>query len=86
MVVDPAAKRRVDPESVARILALTRAEARVAAALAEGATMREIAEATNRAESTVRELIKRIHLKLGVSRRADLVRMVLSVAGADLTP
>ena len=86
VVVDPAAKRRVDPESVARILALTRAEARVAAALAEGATMREIAEATNRAESTVRELIKRIHFKLGVSRRADLVRMVLSVAGADLTP
>ena len=43
--------------------------------------MREIAEATHRAESTVRELLKRIHVKLDVSRRADLVRMVLALAG-----
>ena len=85
VVVDSAAKRSVDPESVASGLGLTPAEARVAAALAQGATMREIAEATHRAESTVRELVKRIHLKLGVSRRADLVRMVLSLAGADGT-
>ncbi|MCY4377013.1 MAG: helix-turn-helix transcriptional regulator [Spirochaetaceae bacterium] len=80
VVVDPTAKPGIDPESVAAGLGLTPAEGRVAAALAEGATMRDIASATDRAESTVRELAKRIHLKLNISRRADLVRMVLSLA------
>ena len=69
LIVDPTAKPRIDPERVAATLGLTRAESQVAAALAQG--------------TTVRELLKRIHVKLGVSRRADLVRMVLSaVAGA----
>ena len=86
VVVDPQANRSVDPEFLADVLGLTQAEARVAAALADGATMREIAQATQRAETTVRELVKRIHLKLGVSRRADLVRMVLSLAGTGLPP
>ena len=80
VVVDPAAKAGIDPESVAAGLGLTRAEGRVASALAQGATMRDIAITTHRAESTVRELVKRIHVKLNVSRRADLVRMVLSLS------
>ncbi len=83
VVVDPAAKAGIDPENVAAGLGLTPAEARVASALAEGATMRDIATATLRAESTVRELVKRIHLKLNISRRADLVRMVLSIAASQ---
>ena len=83
VVVDPAAKAGIDPESIAAGLGLTRAEGRVASALAEGATMRDIATATHRAESTVRELVKRIHLKLNISRRADLVRMVLSIAACQ---
>ncbi|MDD9987932.1 MAG: helix-turn-helix transcriptional regulator [Spirochaetaceae bacterium] len=82
VVVDPAAKAGIDPESVAAGLGLTRAEGRVASALAQGATMRDIAT-THRAESTVRELVKRIHLKLNISRRADLVRMVLSLAASQ---
>lgn len=48
--------------------------------------MRSIAATTHRAESTVRELVTRIHLKLGVSRRAELVRMVLSLAGRERIP
>ena len=83
VVVDPAAKAGIDPESVAAGLGLTRAEGRVASALAQGATMRDIATATHRAESTVRELVKRIHLKLNISRRADLVRMVMSLAASQ---
>ena len=82
-VVDPAAKPRIDPERVAAALGITRAESRVAVALAEGATVREFAAATHRAESTVPELVKRIHVKLGISRRADLVRLVLSLAGSE---
>ena len=83
VVVDPTAKPGIVPESVAAALGLTPAEGRVAFALAEGATMRDIAAATQRAESTVRELVKRIHVKLNISRRADLVRMVLSIAAVQ---
>ena len=83
LVVDPLAKPSIDPGHVAATLGLSPAEGRVAAALAEGATMREVATATHRAQSTVHELLKRIHVKLGISRRADLVRMVLSLAGCQ---
>ena len=53
LIVDPAAVR-VEPEAVAAALDLTRAESRVAAALAEGMSVRDIAAASGRAESTVR--------------------------------
>ena len=81
LLVDPMARRNVDPDQVAATLGLSPAEARVAVALAAGASMREVANATQRAQSTVHELLKRIHAKLGISRRADLVRMVLSMPG-----
>ena len=79
LIVDPAAQPGMDPEHVAAVLGLTLAESRVAVALAEGATAREIAAATSRKEATVRELLKRVHVKLGISRRADLVRTVLTI-------
>ena len=79
LIVDPGSTRRVDADLVAETFHLTRAESQVAAALAEGRTVREIAETTFRAESTVRWLVKQIHTKLGISRQADLVRMVLSM-------
>ena len=53
LIVDPAAVR-VEPEAVAAAHDLTRAESRVAAALAEGMSVRDIAAASGRAESTVR--------------------------------
>ena len=81
LIVDPAAVR-VEPEAVAAALDLTRAESRVAASLAEGMSVRDIAAASGRAESTVRWTVKRIHARLGISRQADLVRTVLSAAAA----
>lgn len=56
----------------------------MALALAEGATARDIAADTQQAESTVRELTKRIHIQLGISRWADLVRCVLSVPASPV--
>ena len=79
LVVDPGGKARVSAERVAATLGLTLTEARVAVALAKGATALDIAADTGRKHSTIRELVKRIHVKLGISRRADLVRIVLSV-------
>lgn len=87
LIVDPAMRPCIDTERVAATLGLTRAESAVAAALASGESVREIAAATNRKESSVRWLIKQIHAKLKISRNADLVRMVLLVAwGTALWP
>ena len=61
------------------MLGLTTAESRVAVFLAEGRTVPDVAADSERAENSIRTHLKRIHRKLGVSRRADLVRLVLSV-------
>ncbi len=86
LIVDPAAKPRTDLKHVAPALGLTPAESEVAIGVAKGATAREIAMATKRREATVRELLKRVHVKLGISRRADLVRAVLSVGAFPRQP
>ena len=65
-------------------LGLTAAEGEVVASLAEGRSVRTIAEQSHRAEATVRWHIKRIKEKLGVSRQVDLVRLALSVADPGL--
>ena len=80
-----AAKQVADPRDVAAALGLTLAESRVACSTVDGATAREIAATTGRRESTVRELLKRVHVKLGISRRADLVRAVLSIGAIPTT-
>ena len=82
LLVDPGSRTSIDAGIVARTFRLTRAESQVAAALAEGRTVSEIAQTTFRAESTVRWLVKQVHAKLGISRQADLVRLVLSVTSA----
>ena len=72
--------QRRDANQVGRTLGLTPVESRVAVGLAEGRTVPDIAVQSGRAESTVRSQLKNIHRKLGVSHRADLVRLVLSVS------
>ena len=57
-------------------------ESRVAVLLAEGMNVREVAAATGRGESTIRSHVKHMFAKHGLSRQADLVRLVLSLAGA----
>ena len=70
---------RLDAGLVASVLGLSAIEGRVAVLLAEGRTVPEIAVRCKRAHTTVRTHVRRIHARLGVSRRADLVRLVLSV-------
>ena len=79
LLVDPARGRRIDAGRVAAMLGLTESEGRVAALLAEGLSMREIAAATGLAESYVRWLFKQVYGKLGVSGQVALVRQVLAV-------
>lgn len=80
LVVDPASKTHIPPSILSATLGLTDAESRVAAAMAAGSTVSDIAAATRRKESSVRWLVNQIHTKLGISRQADLVRMALSAA------
>ena len=82
LIVDPGDESSVDADLVAATFRLTRSESRIAAALAEGRSVREIARRTWREESSVRWHVKRIHTKLGISRQAELVRLVLAATGA----
>ena len=64
---------------MAATLGLTPSEARVAALLAEGVSVRDIAAATGYRETYVRSLLKGTYKKQGVSGQAALVRLVLAV-------
>ena len=68
---------------MAATLALTPAEGRVSALLAEGRSVREIAAASGYQESYVRWLLKQVYKKQGLSGQVALVQRVLS---ADALP
>ena len=80
LIVDPLSQPKIDPDLVAETLGLTLSESRVVVALAEGSSVRDIALATRRKESTVRWFIRQIYDKQGISRQADLVRLGLPLA------
>ena len=74
---------RLNAKLVAEALDLTTAESQVAVLLSEGMTARDIAMTTNRQASTIYTLIKRAYRRLGISRQAELVRLILSLADAS---
>jgi len=80
LLVEPDRPPRIDPSLVAATLGLTPAESLVAVQLAEGRTVRDIAVTTGRQEGSIHWLLRRIYTKQGISRQADLVRLVLSIA------
>ena len=82
LVVDPASGSAIDPATAAAALDLTRMESRVAVLLAQGMSVREIAAATGRKEGTIRAHLKQMFAKHGLSRQAELVLLVQSLAGA----
>ena len=80
LVVDPARRARIDPARVAAALGLTPSESRMAARLAEGLRVQEIAADQGWSEEYVRWLVKRVYRKLGISgQQVELVRRVLAV-------
>ena len=83
LVVDPARRARIDAQRVAVTLGLTASEGRMAALLAEGLRVREIAAAAGWSENYVRWLVEQTYRKLGVSGQVALVRQVLA---ADVLP
>ena len=78
------APTRVDPAFVQAALGLTPTESLVAALLAEGRSVRDIVALTGRKERTVRWHVQQIFEKRQISRQAELVRQVLSLAGPPM--
>ncbi len=83
IVADPEGHTGIKPAVAAEALNLTRMESRVAVMLARGMSVGEIAAATDRKESTIRTHVKHMFTKHGLSRQGELVRLVLSLAGAE---
>ncbi len=77
LVADPERRPRIDAGLVAKALNLTPREGRLATMVAAGRTVREIAAVTGHTETAVRRHLRAIYRKQGISREADLVRLVL---------
>ena len=80
LIIEPKSQHRIDPGLVARTLGLTPMESRVAVWLAEGKSVREMAEATGHTAGSIYWQLKQIYQKHPISRQVDLVRLVLSIS------
>ena len=80
LIVEPGSRRRIDPGWVATTLGLTPLESQVAVWLAEGESVRDIAQATGLSVHTLYWHLQQIYQKKSISRQVDVVRLVLSIA------
>ena len=69
LIVEPGSRRRIDPGLVAAALGLTQAESQVAVWLAEGKSVRDIAQATGLSENTLYWHLQHIYQKKSISRQ-----------------
>lgn len=69
----------IRPALLQRTYGLTPAEVRVAIALLEGSSAREVADYLNVSPHTVRTQLKQIYAKLGVDTRARFVKLMLGL-------
>lgn len=76
-ISDPTRSSPLEPARLMTVFGLTPKEAEIAAAIAEGYTIEEIAERYNRTTNTVRTHVKVIFRKTGVQRQSALVRLIL---------
>ena len=80
LIVEPGRPHRINPGLVATTLELTPAETQVAVGLAEGNSVRDMADATGHTKAAIYWHLQQIYQKHSISRQADLVRLVLSLA------
>lgn len=86
MIGDPESSIGAAPELIARLYGLTMAEARLARAVACGASLDAFAQERGISVSTARWTMKRILAKTGARRQADLVRLLLSGPAGSVAP
>ena len=77
LISDPMEQGLQRDPGLLRLLGLTPAEARIAAAVGAGLPPREAARSLGLAESTVRSGLKVIFGKLGIRRQTELVKLVM---------
>jgi DNA-binding CsgD family transcriptional regulator len=80
IIADPRRKAITSPEEIAVALNLTRSESRVVFGLVSGGSVDEAAETAGVSISSARTYLKNVFAKTGVSRQAELVRLVLLAA------
>lgn len=76
VVAEPLSRPGFPAEEIARVHGLTKAEARLAAAIAAGDTVRDYSDRHELSENTVRWTLKRVLFKTGVSSQSTLVRLL----------
>jgi DNA-binding CsgD family transcriptional regulator/PAS domain-containing protein len=79
-IYEPGASKDIDPFLLSTTFDLTPAEARVAAHLASGFPLDEIAHKLNVSITTVRSQLRAVFDKTGTNRQADLVRLLLAAS------
>ena len=81
MLIDPEQKRQ-SPEGLLRnMFNLTRAEAKLAMRLANGATVEAASDGLGITKSTARNQLKAVFAKMGVHRQAELVSLISATLG-----
>ena len=76
-ISDPDLQESTSAQTLRELFELTPAEARLATLLARGSSLAEVSAAQNISQHTARAQLKSIFAKTGVSRQAELVRLVL---------
>lgn len=76
-ISDPDSHEPASRQVLGELFELTPAEANLAILLARGLSLAEVSEAQNISQHTARAQLKSIFAKTGVSRQAELVRLVL---------
>lgn len=77
----PAAEANVDPAALQTLLGLTPAEARMAAAVAEGLSLAEAGIRLGIAHNTAKVHLRSIFAKTGIHRQSQLVALIASLNG-----
>jgi len=80
-VIDPYREPALRPDWISMIFEITPAEAALACSLATGVTPELAAHERGVSINTIRSQIRSLYRKMGVSRQADLVRVLLHSAG-----
>ena len=81
-ISDPDQRDSASQQTLGELFSLTPAEARVAILLARGLSLADVSRAQNISPHTARAQLKSIFAKTGVSRQAELVRMVIKSVAA----
>ena len=84
VVTGPAAHGEIPPAALAKLFGLTPAESRLVGALVAGSTLDQYAQRRGVSLGTTRGQLKQALAKTGAARQAELVRIVLSSAAAQL--